>query len=73
MLKEAIAQICADAKDKNRKHTETIKLQIGFKNYDPQKEKRFSGSVRLPHSPFGDAQHVEEVKYTVSITYLFDY
>ncbi|MCL7024119.1 hypothetical protein MKW94_016875, partial [Papaver nudicaule] len=46
-------------------HTETIKLQIGFKNYDPQKEKRFSGSVRLPHSPFGDAQHVEEVKYTV--------
>ncbi|MCL7029884.1 hypothetical protein MKW94_008951, partial [Papaver nudicaule] len=45
VLKEAIAQICADAKDKNRKHTETIKLQIGFKNYDPQKQKRFSGST----------------------------
>jgi large subunit ribosomal protein L10Ae len=40
-----------------------------LKNYDPQKDKRFSGSVKLPHIPrpkmkvcmLGDAQHVEEV------------
>jgi hypothetical protein len=57
------------SKEKNRKFTETIELQIGLKNYDPQKDKRFSGSVKLPHIPrpkmkvcmLGDAQHVEEV------------
>ena len=59
----------ADSKEKNRKFVETIELQIGLKNYDPQKDKRFSGSVKLPHIPrpkmkicmLGDAQHVEEV------------
>ena len=31
---------------KKRKFTETIDLQIGLKNYDPQKDKRFSGTVK---------------------------
>jgi hypothetical protein len=69
VLKDAISQIVGDAKEKNRKFTETVELQIGLKNYDPQKDKRFSGSVKLPHIPrpkmkvcmLGDAQHVEEV------------
>jgi large subunit ribosomal protein L10Ae len=69
-LKEAITQVVTDAKEKNRKFTETIELQIGLKNYDPQKDKRFSGSVKLPHVPrpkmrvcmLGDAQHVGEVR-----------
>lgn len=59
----------AGSKEKSRKFTETVELQIGLKNYDPQKDKRFSGSVKLPHIPrpkmkvcmLGDAQHVEEV------------
>ncbi|KAL8113486.1 hypothetical protein AgCh_020706 [Apium graveolens] len=59
-----------DAKEKGRKFTETIELQIGLKNYDPQKDKRFSGSVKLPHIPrpkmkvcmLGDAQHVGEAE-----------
>ncbi|XP_058777851.1 large ribosomal subunit protein uL1-like [Vicia villosa] len=59
-----------DSKDKGRKFVETIELQIGLKNYDPQKDKRFSGSVKLPHIPrpkmkicmLGDAQHVEEAE-----------
>ena len=59
----------SESKEKNRNFTETIELQIGLKNYDPQKDKRFSGSVKLPHIPrpkmkvcmLGDAQHVEEV------------
>ena len=34
-----------------RKFTETIELQIGLKNYDPQKDKRFSGTVKLPYMP----------------------
>lgn len=69
-VREAITQIMADSKEKNRKFTETIELQIGLKNYDPQKDKRFSGSVKLPHIPrpkmkvcmLGDAQHVEEAE-----------
>jgi large subunit ribosomal protein L10Ae len=68
-LKEAISLVVSEAREKNRKFTETIELQIGLKNYDPQKDKRFSGSVKLPHIPrpkmkvcmLGDAQHVEEV------------
>jgi large subunit ribosomal protein L10Ae len=30
---------------------ETIELQIGLKNYDPQKDKRFAGTIKLPHIP----------------------
>lgn len=29
---------------------ETVELQISLKNYDPQKDKRFSGTVRFGHS-----------------------
>lgn len=39
------------AQEKQRKFTETVELQIGLKNYDPQKDKRFSGSVKLPYCP----------------------
>lgn len=68
-VREAISGIMTDSKEKQRKFAETIELQIGLKNYDPQKDKRFSGSVKLPHIPrpkmricmLGDAQHVEEV------------
>merc|ERR1712078_251978 len=56
------------AKAKDRKFMETIELQIGLKNYDPQKDKRFSGTVKLPNLPrprmklcvLGDAVHCEE-------------
>lgn len=34
---------------KQRKFSETVDLQIGLKDYDPQKDKRFAGSVQLPH------------------------
>ncbi|XP_074296709.1 large ribosomal subunit protein uL1z [Silene latifolia] len=69
-VREAITSISSDAKEKGRKFTETIELQIGLKNYDPQKDKRFSGSVKVPHVPrpkmkvcmLGDAQHVEEAE-----------
>jgi large subunit ribosomal protein L10Ae len=36
---------------KPRKFVETIDLQIGLKDYDPNKDKRFQGSVRLPNIP----------------------
>jgi Ribosomal protein L1p/L10e family len=47
VLKESIRSIFHD--QKKRKFTETIELQIGLKNYDPTKDKRFSGSLQLPH------------------------
>ena len=37
---------CQASKDKPRKFQETVDLQIGLKNYDPQKDKRFSGTVK---------------------------
>jgi len=47
-----------------------VELQVGIKNYDPQKDKRFSGSVRLPNPTkakfsvciLGDQQHLDEAK-----------
>lgn len=55
---------------KKRKFTETIELQVGLKDYDPQKDKRFAGTVRLPNIPrpnlkiclIGDAKHIQTVK-----------
>ena len=55
---------------KQRKFQETIELQIGLKDYDVQKDKRFAGSVRLPHIPrpklkiclIGDQKHLDIVK-----------
>jgi large subunit ribosomal protein L10Ae len=53
---------------KKRNFTETIELQITLKNYDPQREKRFSGTFRLPTVPrpnlkccmLGNAAHCEQ-------------
>ena len=36
---------------KKRKFTETVELQIALKNYDPSKDKRFSGTFKLPNVP----------------------
>ena len=32
--------------EKRRNFVETVELQIGLKNYDPQRDKRFSGTVK---------------------------
>ncbi|GAA5982602.1 hypothetical protein JCM11641_002597 [Rhodosporidiobolus odoratus] len=38
--------------EKKRNFVESaIELQIGLKNYDPQRDKRFSGTIKLPHLP----------------------
>ena len=55
---------------KQRKFVETIELQIGLKDYDPKKDKRFSGSMRLPNlcktkikvCVIGDVQHIGEAQ-----------
>ena len=70
LLREYIHDMMEKSKEKDRKFKETIELQIGLKNYDPQKDKRFSGTVKLPFLPrprmkfclLGDAQHIDEAK-----------
>jgi len=68
LLKESIAEILKGAEDKKRKFVETIDLQIGLKDYDTTRDKRFSGTVKLPNIPrprmrvclLGDAAHCEQ-------------
>merc|ERR1712173_57676 len=70
-LFECVREVIKYSKEtKPRKFPETIDLQIGLKNYDPQKDKRFSGTVKLKHVPrpkfkvcvLGDQQHCDEAK-----------
>jgi len=66
-LKRGINTVLEGAKEKPRKFLETIELQIALKDYDVQRDKRFAGSVKLPHVPrprmkvciLGDAVHCD--------------
>jgi large subunit ribosomal protein L10Ae len=66
-VRKAITAILEASKEKPRKFVETVELQIGLKDYDTQRDKRFSGTVKLPHIPrprmkicvLGDAVHCE--------------
>jgi len=70
LAKSVAALLKNSNEDNKRKFTETVELQVGIKNYDPQKDKRFSGSVRLPKPTkakfsvcmLGDQQHLDEAK-----------
>ena len=47
-VRGSIKELLADANgEKKRNFVETIELQIGLKNYDPQRDKRFSGTVKF--------------------------
>ena len=46
ILRECVVAVKTGAEEKKRKFLETVDLQIGLKNYDPQKDKRFSGTVK---------------------------
>ncbi|XP_005108000.1 60S ribosomal protein L10a-2 [Aplysia californica] len=70
-LRESIENILKYSNEtKKRKFTESIELQIGLKNYDPQKDKRFAGTVKLRHIPkpkmkvciLGDQVHCDQAK-----------
>ena len=45
-LYECVQNVLKGSAEKKRKFVETVDLQIGLKNYDPQKDKRFSGTVK---------------------------
>ena len=69
-LYEAVREVLHGNQRKCRKFLETAELQTSLKNYDPQKDKRFPGTVRLKSTPrpkfsmcvLGDQQHRVEAK-----------
>merc|ERR1719371_167108 len=69
-VKKGIQTVLDGSKEKKRKFVETIELQIALKDYDTQRDKRFSGTVKLPHVPrhrlkicvLGDAVHCEQAQ-----------
>jgi large subunit ribosomal protein L10Ae len=56
--------------EKKRNFVETIELQIALKNYDPSKDKRFTGAIKLASCPrktfklcvIGNDKHIGEAK-----------
>lgn len=71
-MRQAVQNILAEsqAPETKRNFNETVELQIGLKNYDPQRDKRFAGSIRLPNTPkprmtvcvLGDEVHCDQAK-----------
>jgi len=65
---ETIKKGAEELKGKKRNFTETIEMQVTLKNYDPTREKRFSGTFKLPSIPrpnlkccmLGNAAHCEQ-------------
>lgn len=65
---ETITKGGEEMKGKKRNFVETIEMQVTLKNYDPQREKRFSGTFKLPTVPrpnlkccvLGNAAHCEQ-------------
>ena len=57
-----------EVQGKKRNFVETVELQVNLKNYDPQRDKRFSGTFKLPTVPrpnlkccmLGNAIHCEQ-------------
>merc|ERR1712055_231310 len=69
-VSDAVASVLEKSGEKKRKFTESVELQISLKNYDPQRDKRFAGTVKLKNIPrprmnvciLGDQQHCDEAK-----------
>ncbi|RKP00995.1 hypothetical protein CXG81DRAFT_12526 [Caulochytrium protostelioides] len=69
-VRDAIKQMKDGSAAKPRNFLETVELQIGLKNYDPQRDKRFSGTIKLPSIPrphlklciLADAQDADRAK-----------
>ena len=67
-VSKAIEKILENSVTNKRNFNESFELQIGLKNYDPKKDKRFSGTISLPHIPktkknfaiLGDSVHLSQ-------------
>jgi len=47
-VRTSVHDLVKVSQENKRKFVETVELQIGIKNYDTQKDKRFSGAIKLP-------------------------
>ena len=71
-LKKGIVSILEGSKENPRKFLDTVELQTGLKDYATQRDKRFAGTVKLPHAPrprmkvcvLDDAVHCEQAQRT---------
>lgn len=71
-VRQSVQQLLEQSKDPETKRNfvESVELQFGLKNYDPARDKRFGGSVRLPTCPrpkmtvcvLGDQLHCDQAK-----------
>jgi len=70
-MTEAIQGILNFANTEHKRNfLETVELQIALKNYDPVRDKRFSGTIKLPSVPrpkfnvciLGNQKHCDEAK-----------
>ncbi|QSL65496.1 hypothetical protein MERGE_002808 [Pneumocystis wakefieldiae] len=68
-VQENVRNLLSASQENKRGFVETVELQIGLKNYDPQRDKRFSGTVKLPNIPrrlniclLGDAHDLDRAK-----------
>lgn len=65
---ESIKVGAEEVKGRKRKFEESIELQVTLKNYDPSRDKRFSGTFKLPMIPrtrssvciLGNQKHCEK-------------
>jgi large subunit ribosomal protein L10Ae len=65
---ETVTNGGVELKGKVRKFVESVELQVTLKNYDPSRDKRFSGTFRLPVTPkhnnsvcvLGNQKHCEK-------------
>ncbi|KAI3388057.1 hypothetical protein SNEBB_007256 [Seison nebaliae] len=69
-LRQSIKEVLELSTEKKRKFLETVELQISLKNYDQNRDKRFSGTTRLKYIPrpqmkvclIGDERHCDLAK-----------
>ncbi|KAL7676905.1 hypothetical protein ACOME3_003161 [Neoechinorhynchus agilis] len=69
-LLDAVQSVLDGSQEKQRKFTETVELIVVLKNFDPKRDKRFAGSIRIPYAPrprftvcvLGDEVHCDQAK-----------
>ena len=72
-VRGSVKELLQASQDNHRNFVETIELQIGLKNYDPQRDKRFSGTIKLPNLPrprmtvclLGDQNDIDRAKVLI--------
>ena len=79
-VNNVIEEILAKSVSNKRNFTESFELQVGLKNYDPKKDKRFSGTIALPFIPkhkkkvaiLGDSSHIAQAANLGVDSYSYD-